>query len=147
MDRNKATKDQLLAHCEELTNQNAELVAKNAELVAKNAELAAEPKGNANELQQQLTDLQEQLSTKEQEVNDLQGVVTSLNEKLVLEAKTRGSNNPCGTIEVDGKKITLEVVHGLRKGQKNHTKQEIADDAAWLAALYTKKSTAVRVVA
>lgn len=133
MNLTELKKDELLAKCEEL-------IAQNEELTAKNAELAAAPNGNAK-------DLKDALAAKEQECEDLKGVVTSLNEKLVLQAKTRGSNNPTGTIEVDGTKLNLEVVHGLRKGQKNYTKQEIADDAKWLAELYAKKSTAVRVVA
>jgi predicted nuclease with TOPRIM domain len=130
MELKELKKDELLAKCEELAAENEQL----------KAELQAAPKGGSKQLQQELASAKE-------EIEALQGVVADLNTKQILADKTRGSKNPLTTIKVANADVHLEVVHGVRKGQKVYTPKEIAQDPALAEELYSKKSTAVRVVA
>ncbi len=140
MELNKLNKEQLVAKCEELIAENETLTAKCDELTSANETLSAAPKGNAGEIQAKL-------DAALQENNDLKGVVTSLNDQLRLQASTRGTNKPLATIDVEGQKVNVLVIHALRKNQKNHSPQEIASDLEWVKELYINKSTAIQVVA
>jgi multidrug efflux pump subunit AcrA (membrane-fusion protein) len=147
MDLKDMKKDDLLAKCEEITAANAKLEAANAELEAANAELvAANEKLNKAPKGGDTAKLQQELEAANEQIKEQQGVIVDLNDRLVLADKTRGNKNPTVTIQVDGKAVHLQTIHGVRKGQNVITPKEIAADPAYALELYNKKSTAVQVV-